>query len=85
MRPVKGRYGVPPDIPSPMTGDASTTETPRTAVEELGHDARFNVPMVVQRNRIERERAKFDMRSVTFPLDWTRRRTGSISRKWNPG
>ena len=40
-----------------------------TTVEELGNRAQFTVPVVVQRNRIERTRAKFDTWSVTFLLE----------------
>ena len=40
-----------------------------TTVEELGRNAQFTVPVVVQRNRIERTRAKFDTWSVTFLLE----------------
>ena len=38
-------------------------------VEELGRKAQFTVPVVVQRNRLERTRAKFDIWSVTFTID----------------
>ena len=38
-------------------------------VEELGKTAQFTVGVVVQRNRILRTRAKFDVWEVTFRLD----------------
>lgn len=38
-------------------------------VEDLGKNAQFTVPVVVQRNRLERTRAKFDTWSLTFVLD----------------
>ena len=38
-------------------------------VEELGKSAQFTKPVVVQRNRILRTRAKFDDWSCTFHLD----------------
>ena len=38
-------------------------------VEELGKNAQFTVPVVVQRNRILRTRARFDDWSCTFHLD----------------
>ncbi len=44
-------------------------ETLGTTLEELGRNAQFTVPVVVQRNRIERTRAKFDTWSVTFVLE----------------
>lgn len=40
-----------------------------TTVEELGKNAQFTVPVVVQRNRLERTRAKFDEWSVTLLLE----------------
>ena len=40
-----------------------------TTVEELGRNAQFTVPVVVQRNRIERTRAKFDNWGVTLLLE----------------
>ena len=40
-----------------------------TTVEESERRAQFTVPVVVQRNRIERTRAKFDTWSVTFLLE----------------
>ena len=40
-----------------------------TTVEELGKKAQFTVPVVVQRNRLERTRAKFDEWSVTLLLE----------------
>lgn len=38
-------------------------------VEELGKNAQYTVPVVVQRNRILRTRARFDDWSCTFHLD----------------
>jgi len=40
-----------------------------TTVEELGKNAQFTVPVVVQRNRLERTRAKFDEWSVALLLE----------------
>lgn len=40
-----------------------------TTVEELGKNAQFTVPVVVQRNRLERTRAKFDEWGVTLLLE----------------
>lgn len=44
-------------------------ETLGATVEELGKSAQFTVPVVVQRQRIERTRAKFDEWGCTFTLD----------------
>ena len=40
-----------------------------TTMEELGRNAQFTVPVVVQRSRVERTRAKFDAWSVTFTIE----------------
>ena len=40
-----------------------------TTVEELGRLTQFTVPVVVQRNRIMRTRAKFDKWQCTFEID----------------
>ena len=40
-----------------------------TTAEELGRNAQFTVPVVVQRNRIARTRAKFDTWTLTFVLE----------------
>ena len=40
-----------------------------TTVEELSRNAQFTVPVVVQRNRMERTRAKFDAWSVIFLVE----------------
>ena len=40
-----------------------------TTVEELGRNTQFTVPVVVQRNRLARTRAKFDTWSVTVVIE----------------
>ena len=40
-----------------------------TTVEELGRNAQFTVPVVVQRSRLERTRAKFDTWGVTVIVE----------------
>ena len=44
-------------------------DTLGTTVEELGRNAQFTVPVVVQRSRVLRTRARFQQWSCTFLLD----------------
>lgn len=63
-----------PNVREGLMVEETTFEYDRTAlgatVEELGRNAQFTVPVVVQRNRIMRTRAKFDTWSVTFTVDY---------------
>ena len=54
-----------------VTETAFTYDTDRygSTVEEVGKSAQFTVPVVVQRQRILRTRAKFDDWSCTFVVD----------------